>query len=60
MNRYQNKQVIRCLKCKLTDWERSFLESIKDKPVVAWPEPHLGELSEKQNHVLNQIAQRAG
>ena len=60
MNRYQNKRVIGCLKRKLTDPERIFLESIKDLEVVAWPEPHKDELSEAQNHVLNKLAQKVG
>ncbi len=64
MNEYQNKRVIGCLKRRksLSDFEVNFLRSIKDKPVVSWPtiESEPDALTEKQNHVLNQIAQKVG
>lgn len=62
MNRYQEKRINGCLKrpAKLSPFEANFLISISGMPVTPWPKPDDHSLTDKQNHVLNQIAQKVG
>ncbi len=62
MDNYQHKRVIGNLKRRgsLNDVQIRFLESIKDKKVISWPAKDPDPLTEKQAHVLNQIASKVG
>ena len=55
MNRYQTKRILAALDCEdeLTEWEYGFIESLADHDDDY-------ELSEKQNEILNRIAQKTG
>lgn len=55
MNRYQQKRILAALDCddQLTPWEYDFIDSLADKG-----EDY--ELSERQNEILNRIAQKTG
>ena len=62
MNGYQAKRITGCLRKpeKLTAWEIDFLTGLSETPVAQKGETDDHELSKKQNHVLNEIAQRVG
>ena len=61
MNRYQQQRISGILKKagdKLNAPESRFINSIKDTPVVQWPDDDDDELNPEQNTVLNQIAKK--
>ena len=55
MNGFQKKQVLRALDApeKLTDWEYDFVNSLADRDESR-------PLSDKQNSILNRIAEKVG